>query len=166
MEDPTAWLPDRICLEDFDGDFPSYLEALYQEYYFDWVENPPPEFQGKRVGLKRHPQLNEKDATFWHFITEGEVECERLTNLRRCELIRWPRRLIEAVGTDQVCCWAQPRRGRKGESRLAITTTDFSYLLVLADRVDYVLPWTAFPVEHDFQRSKLRKEWLEVTGQR
>ncbi|MNH30689.1 hypothetical protein D3C79_909980 [compost metagenome] len=51
----------------------------------------------KRLGLKRHPVIQGKEATFWHMISEGNDEAERLPDLRRCERIRWPRR------ADLVC---------------------------------------------------------------
>jgi hypothetical protein len=36
---------------------------------------------------------------------------------------------------------------------------DFSYVVIVADRGDYVLPWTAYYVEHSHRRNKLRKEY-------
>ena len=36
---------------------------------------------------------------------------------------------------------------------------DFSYIVVVADRDEYVLPWTAFCVERPHQQHKLRKEY-------
>lgn len=53
--------------------------------------------------------------------------------------------------------------------RQRIALTDFSYLLVLADRGSYLLPWTAFFVDADHQRAKLEREyndWHEAQPQK
>ncbi len=47
---------------------------------------------------------------------------------------------------------------RGSDERILIALPDFSYLVVLADRGDFVLLWTAYPVEHDHQKRKLWKE--------
>ncbi len=36
---------------------------------------------------------------------------------------------------------------------------DFSYVVVLADRGEYVLLWTAYCVEQEHRRQKLRREY-------
>ena len=68
---------------------------------------------------------------------------------------RRPRALILAIDSDRVCVWEEedPRRGRK----LLVSLLDYSYLLVLDDRGDYLLPWTAYRVEHEHGRDKLRR---------
>lgn len=35
----------------------------------------------------------------------------------------------------------------------------FACLVILADRGDYILPWTAYPVVHTHQQRKLQKEF-------
>lgn len=40
-----------------------------------------------------------------------------------------------------------------------IALGDFSYVVVLADRGDYVLLWTAYCVEMEHRRQKLRREY-------
>jgi len=35
---------------------------------------------------------------------------------------------------------------------------DFSYVVILADRGEYVLLWTAYPVEYSSQKRKFEKE--------
>lgn len=94
-------------------------------------------------------------------VSEGKVEADRTPDLRRCERIGWPRPLIEELaavlaGAGRVRCWCEDRKGAK---RIIIAMADFSYALVLDDRGDYVLPWTAYAVERDHQRQKLEKAW-------
>jgi hypothetical protein len=68
--------------------------------------------------------------------------------------------MIEQENVQQLPVWEQER---KGQRRIAISIADFSYLLILAERTTETgpmyLPWTAFYVEHNNQRRKLRLEW-------
>jgi hypothetical protein len=150
-------LPPLMLLEDFGNNWNDYLDALYEIFYRDFVITKP-HFEGKRFALKRHPMVMGKEATFWHIISEGDVESERLPNLRRCERIAWPRPLIEAIKTQQVLWW---RNRRKEEERILIALKDFSYVVVLADRGEYILLWTAYCVEHEHRRQKLQKEYAD-----
>jgi len=40
-----------------------------------------------------------------------------------------------------------------------LALVDFSYLVVVVDRGSYVLPWTAYYVEQEHSRTKLRTEF-------
>ena len=104
-----------------------------------------------------------KEATFWHIISEGDVESERLPDLRRCERIRWPRPMIEAIKFSHIKWW---RNKRKEEERIVIALEDFSYVVVLADRGEYVLLWTAYYVEQEHRRQKLRKEYKAYVNEK
>jgi len=162
-DEPLEWLPPLICLADYGGDWNAYLEAIYREYVRDFHCRLP-RFDGRRVGLKRMPESAGKCCTFWHFISEGNVEADRLPDMRRCERIRWPRPLLdEAVGPGvRVRVWSN-RRGK--EARWVIALSDFSYVLILADRGEFLLPWTAYHVEFRNRRDQLRREyeaWLRV----
>ena len=56
------------------------------------------------------------------------------------------------------CC-----RNRKGhEWRIVIALDDFSYIVVLALREGYAILWTAYHVEREHRRAKLRKECEEA----
>lgn len=148
-------LPPLVLLRDFDYNWEEYLEAIYRIFCRDFVASKP-YYVGKRFALKRYPMIKEKEATFWHIISEGEVEDERLPDLRRCERISWPRPIIEAIQSKYVRWWCNKR---KEEVRIVIALEDFSYLVVLADRGDYLLLWTAYCVEHEHRRRKLQREF-------
>ena len=154
------WLPDLVLFESCGGNWIRYVELLYSHFKRDFVDSRPT-FQGNRLGLKRHPVEQGKEATFWHMISEGTVEAERLPNMRRCERIRWPRPLVEKVPSSDLRVWNQCRNG---ERRIAIAVDDFSYVFVLAERKDgkgslFYLPWTTFYVKHEHSRRKYEKEW-------
>lgn len=158
----SSWLPALICLESFGGNVDAYLDHLYGHFSRDFIASLPA-FPGKRVSLKRYPVYRGKVGTFWHFISEGENEDDREIDFRRCERIRWPRPIIDvfpnpeqpAPTTSPIVWW---RSERSREWRYVIALRDFSYVVVLADRGDYVLPWTAYTVERETRRQKLRAE--------
>ena len=155
METEYDWLPGLVLLSDYDGNWDAYLDVLYSYFHKDFVDDKPT-FPGKRVGLKRYPLSQGKEATFWHFISTGKTEEERIIDLRRCERIRWPRPIIEAIQSNRVKTWSNTR---KRERRVIVALPDFSYIVVLADRGDYVLPLTAYFVKDVSRRRKLEQEY-------
>ena len=155
MTNTFDWLPPLVLFNDHGGDWETYLDVIYAWFKRDFVENKPV-FQGRRLGLKRHPVTNGKEATFWHMISEGAIEDERIPDLRRCERIRWPKPVIENSEAPRVKWWISVK---KREDRIHIWLEDEDYVVVLADRKGYLLPWTAFLVTRGHTREKLRKEY-------
>jgi len=157
----TGWLPPLVLLKDFGGDLDAYGEALYDWFKKDFLDSLPA-WPGKRVGLKRLPLRRGKVATYWHFLTSGEDEDERNVDMLRCERIRWPRPTMESFlerrpqANDRILWW---RNQRAGEWRYVLALPDLSYVVVVADRGEYVLPWTQYCVVEDHQRRKLHKEY-------
>ena len=155
----AEWLPSLI--EHSGGSWEGYEEELYRWFVADFLDSLPT-WPDKRVGLKRHPLSKGKEATFWHFISDGEREEDRLIDMRRCERIRWPRptmdRFLERQpGADDPLVWW--KNERRGEARYLLALPDFSYLVVVADRGDYVLPWTQYHVDRPHRQEKYRKEY-------
>lgn len=50
---------------------------------------------------------------------------------------------------------------RGGETRICLWLETQEYLLVLADRKGYILPWTAYMVDRQHTKQKLQKEFEE-----
>ncbi len=48
---------------------------------------------------------------------------------------------------------------RGSEWHYLLALPDFSYLMVVADRGDYVLPWTQYAVEFSHRQRKYQKEY-------
>lgn len=153
--DSVDWIPPLLSFNEYGGDWNRYLNAIYAAFKHDFVDDKPI-FRGRRLGLKRHPLTDGKEATFWHMIQEGSVEAERTPDLRRCERIRWPRAIIEHEEELSVKVWVN-YRGK--EKRICLWFVPESYLVVLADRDKYILPWTAYPVERPHQQRKLQREY-------
>lgn len=148
-------LPELITLENFGGNFEQFLEAVYEIFKKDFIARKPT-FRGKRLGLKKIPYYKDKEATFWHMTSEGEDEGNRIPDLRRMERIRWPNPLIVNSEHPYLKVW---RNQRKGKDRILIFHEDESYLVVLADRGDYILPWTTYHIEKTHTKNKLKKEY-------
>ncbi|MDD4874621.1 MAG: hypothetical protein PHE15_06595 [Dehalococcoidales bacterium] len=151
------WLPAFVLLEQYEGDWERYIEAVYQYFKTDFIDSKP-QFEDRRVGLKRYPLYQQKESAFWHCTSEGEEEQERIPDIRRCERIRWPRPIIEHSNDKAVRCW---HNKRGAEKRILLWFYKKDYLVVLADRDTYVILWTAYPVIYQHAREKLMKEYEE-----
>lgn len=150
-------------LNSFGGDYQGYFAHCYDIYWQDFHETRPTWPDGRRFSIKRHPEIDGKCATFWHMITEGDVESERIPDMARYERIGWPRVMIEefcshypAPSNDNIAWW---KSTRKGASRVLVALRDFTYVVVVEERNDYVMLWTAYPVEFSSRRRKLEDEW-------
>jgi hypothetical protein len=158
MESKPDWLPELVVIGDYQGNWEKYLEGVYEYFRKDFVDDRP-NFNGVRLGLKRYPMIEGKEATFWHLISEGKYETDRLPDLRRCERIRWPRPIIETHEKEPILkTW---KNKRDGEQRICLWLSfgNEDYLVVLAKRENYLLLWTAYPIIYTHTRRKLQKEY-------
>lgn len=155
MKEQNVWLPPLVLLEDSGGEWNRYVEKVYQYFKQDFIDRKPV-FRGRRLGLKRHPLSQGKEATFWHMTSEGSDEANRTPDLRRCERIRWQRQIIELADAKGVKVWTSIKNK---EHRIHLWLESEDYLVVLADRGEYLLPWTAYVVNWDHTRRKLQKEY-------
>lgn len=142
-------------MSDFGGDWSKYVEEMYRIFKRDFTDSCP-SFLGKPVVHKRYPIDKDKEAAFWHLISAGETEADRVPDLARCQRIRWPRAMIDAVGSEKVAWWENTRGT---ERRFVVALPDFSYVVVLAEKKGQINLWTAYCVENEHRRRKLRREW-------
>lgn len=149
------WLPALVRFSDFGGNWSAYEDALFGFFRADFIDSKP-SLPGRRWAVKRHPESRGKPSTFWHCISAGKSEEDRLPDMSRCERIRWPRPMIDAYASGPVRCW---RTTRGTANRIAIATHDFSYLIVLEDRRKYIMLWTSYCVEGNNKRRDLRREY-------
>jgi hypothetical protein len=124
MADLPDWLPDLVLFEDYGGDWQRYVETVYDYFKTDFLDKRV-QYRGIRLGIKRHPESQGKSATFWHLVSEGNVEEDRLPDLRRCERIRWPCPIIENCDEPCIKIWENER---KGERRLCLWLEDEEFL--------------------------------------
>ena len=157
MANGFAWLPPLVLFNEYGGDWARYVEALYAYFKADFVDGQPT-YRGRRLGLKRHPLSQGKEATFWHMTSEGSTESDRVPDFRRCERIRWPRPIIEHPDETGIKVWTTVKQK---EDRVHIWLEAANFVVVLADRGSYLLPWTAYYIDRDHQRRKLQREFEE-----
>ncbi|MCG8527160.1 MAG: hypothetical protein MI748_12320 [Opitutales bacterium] len=148
-------LPELILLSDFDGSWESYCDHLYQIFFDSLIRNQQ-QFNGKRVSVQRRPDHDGKHFGFWHMISKGQDEEERIPDLQRCERISWISWMIRHVDRcDEVRVL---RQRRKGKSSYVIWHVNEDYMIVLHDRRGYYLLKTAYTIR-PHKRMSLNKEW-------
>lgn len=157
------WLPDLVLFSDYHGNWEEYVEVLYQYFCTDFVRSRP-NYQGKKVVLSRQPLILGKDATFWHIISEGKIEEERIPDLRRCERIRWPKPIIEHAHQETgIKVWENTRKNGK---RVCLWFEEVDYLVILAIRKGYFMLMTAYLVEQPHRKRKLQKEYEQYIARK
>lgn len=159
IEDESSYLelPELIELSDYRGNFSAYLEAVYGIFKQDFILQRPV-FRGIRLGLKKHPEFEGKEATFWHMTSEGDDEQNRLPDLRRLERIKWPAFLINNSEHPYLRVWENTRGGK---TNILILHEEESYVIVLRKGNGYLIPWTAYLIEYPSRLRKFIKEYDE-----
>lgn len=165
MVDITSLKP-IITLEEYGGEYHSYIDAVYEIFERDFIKHQA-RFGCHQLKLKYHPAFQDRAYTFYHMTHKGDVESERLPDLRRCERMPWARTTVEDAATMNLKFWEQERNGK---SRVCIwldVSNGDNYFVILDVRKTFVLLWTAFFSEYKNQTEKKEKEynnWLNSKG--
>ncbi len=156
-------IPEIIELDNFDGNYEKYEEAVYLSYKTTF-EGQEFFWGNKRIAHKKHPMYKEKPGTFWHIISNGEDEANRIPDLRRYERVAWPAHILGYCVhyCDKILTW---KNIRKGKTRILIWCKEIEYLVVLDERKDFCIFWTAYPVTYRHTKEKLQKEYDEYVKQ-
>lgn len=150
-------LPELIELSQFGGNFAQYLEAVYDIFTNEFIRNRPT-FRGVRLGLKKYPVTDGKEATFWHMTSEGDDEQNRLPDLRRLERIKWPSFIINNSEHPYLRVW---ENSRGSKTNILIMHEEENYVVILRKGNGYLLPWTAYLIEYEWRKKKFIKEYEE-----
>ncbi len=145
------------------GDWEAYLDSIY-ELYLDEIISNALAFKGKPVRTRYNPATHGKGFSFWHVISTGDKEEDRIPDLRRCERIKWIRWTITKANQShqEVVSWTNERTLKRGTSQRTLIYCDaISFLVILEERTDYYLLVTAFPVS-ERNKIKLRREWEDA----
>ncbi len=155
-----AVLPELITLSEYDGNWQSYLEAIYQSYLDD-VVNSKLHYNTLPIKFQFRPMYEGKGFAFWHTISEGEKEENRTADLRRCERITWIAWMIKnAPVSNEISSW-ENKRGKN--HHVVIFFEAESFVVILAKRNGYYLFKTAYVTtpQRKKQLIKERKEYLD-----
>lgn len=147
--------PDLIYLQEYNGDFNSYFNAVYRVFENDFVRTHP-NYEGQRVAVKKYPEVDGIHRTFYHITYEGEDENNRNPDFRRMERIRFPKFVLINHTHTEILIWKN-RRG--SDQRVLLFNEDENYLVVLSERSEFYLFITAYYVEKEHRRLKLLKEY-------
>lgn len=153
MTQASPWLPNLILIADADGEWGRYCEMVYGRFVQDFLSSQPT-FMGKHIRCRRDPIYDNKEAGFWHCVSEGRDELTRTPDFRRCERIGWARAVIENASDPKVDVWIR-RNG--GENRIHFWYNE-EYLVVLGERGRTYQLITAFCTEYGHSIRNRRKE--------
>jgi len=139
-------LPDIILLDDFNGAWNEYVEALYNRFKQDFVIKKPT-FLGKNVDIIHEKFYQNKERSFWHIISTGGTDDDRLPDMERCEKIGWAKALILDDGNcSDYKLWIRYCDKSKRD-RYYIMCAENNYLVILEDRNSHFKIITAYCVE-------------------
>ncbi|MDQ6739301.1 MAG: hypothetical protein M3021_02745, partial [Actinomycetota bacterium] len=152
---PPDWLPPLVRLEDHEDNLDRHLDAVYGWFRQDFFDHQTL-YQGMPCAVRATLAPEGREAGFWHLVTSTDANGRRNLATNRLERIRWIRAVIESAGTDRVASW---RYQRNGEERVACALADFSYFIGLVNTGSLLILVTAFPVQQEHTRRKLRREY-------
>lgn len=152
-------LPDLLH---FSGDWHQYVDRLYT-VYLNEIVNSGLTFKGLPVKSQYRPPSQGKGFGFWHVISDGNSEEDRIPDFRRCERVGWIAWIIKNAERDSRIRWWENRRGRNIHVVIWIENEEF--VVVLAKRKDYYLLKTAYCPEPHRSRT-FRKEWKKFQKSR
>lgn len=147
----------------FQGDWNLYIEEIYQ-VYLDEIVNTNITFQGIKISCQYRPPTMGKHFGFWHVISEGDKEDDRIPDLRRCERIHWIAYLVaNAESLDEISWWENKR---KGNTHVVIWHETENFVVILAKRRDYYLLKTAYCAQSNRLRRFIRERDAFRGGQK
>ena len=129
-------LPEKICLEDYGGDYKAYIDAIYEVFARDFIRHKT-SFGLHKLSMKYHPAFQERAYTFYHMTHKGEIESEREPDLRRCECMPWARPTIENTEEWDLKFWRQTRQRSSNRVCIALETESETYFVILEVRESY-----------------------------
>lgn len=163
MTKDICWLPPLFPFPENIFTYDSYrkYEAdLYAIYRKDFLDSHPI-FDEKIVKVRFLPKIDGYEESFIHFTCKNYDNIEdREPDFRRCERIKWIRKVIENFMCKQTCpeecsgikVWEEPY---KNSQRVHFLFEDERYLVVLEKRTEYCLLITAYYIDYDHTLRKL-----------
>ncbi len=150
-------IPKLIELDSYNGDYSLYENAVYNAYQTTYGSLQF-SFNGLPIHQKKMPLYKGKPCTFWHIISTGNDEANRIPDLRRYERICWPGFILSHCleYCNNLLVW---ETRRKSKIRTILWCKDINYVVVLDKRKDFYLFWTAYPVSYKRKEYTLQAEY-------
>ena len=151
-DDEGNFKPATVNYEEYENDIYAAYQSTFESQEFSWGEKP--------IRQKKHPMFKGKSGTFWHIISSGDSEESRIPDFRRYERVTWPAYILSYCkdNCDKILVW---KNQRKNKTRILLWCQDIDYLVVLDERKDFCLFWTAYPTTYSHTKEKLMKEYTE-----
>ena len=155
------WLPPLEICSDL-ANWKLYEDQIYEMFLNDFV-NSQTFYIDDPVKIKKYPVIDGREEAFWHVTCQDySHKHERSPDLRRCERIRWIRKLIENNDCNQeeciFCDGIKVWNEADNKNRIHILFENERYMVVLEPRNNYYLLITAFYFDQDHAlRKKLNK---------
>jgi hypothetical protein len=150
------WLPEPLC---FGGNWDQFINIVYAVFKRDFINTRP---IYKTLPVNHDTRIIDgREAGFWHIVQKDEpLVKERVPDLRRCERVPWPKPIIENSNDKSISVWKDERKkpGRPRQIRVLIWLEDLDYIIVLRERPREMILITAYCIEFESHRQKLRKE--------
>jgi len=154
---PPVWLPPALS---FGGHWETFIETVYQVFEQDFKHSRP-SFRGLAV---HHDSRIEdgREVGFWHIVQRDDATAgERVPDLKRCERIPWPKPTIDHSTDSTVSVWENERKTSRHyglQKRVLIWLEEADYLVVMTAKEKFMILVTAFRVDDDSYKEKLRNE--------
>ncbi len=154
--------PLLILLSDYSSQG-EFLDAILKLFLGDFVTNTT-KFRSQKIVLKKRPTnwLDgiEYDWTFHHIITKENQNNDNIRefNIARAERIKFPKLYIDDHQTSlsNYKIWS---RTKNNETKYYISDNNYDYLVILSQRKNYIMLLSAFPIETNHYKYKLKKEY-------
>lgn len=158
-----TWLPELVLCTNW-AKYKEYESILYSIFCDDFI-NTHPVFEGKQVNIRKHPQVDNREQTFYHVTSKDyHADADRCPDPKRCERIRWIRAFIENYHCDPLKCEACDGikvwdEAYGNNSRVFLLSEEENYMVVIERRVQYVLLITAFYFDYPHALEKQLKKY-------
>lgn len=156
MAEAPNWLPPQ---DTFEGEWQKLLDSFYERFVQDIVKGNLT-YQGRPVAVRKHPPTDGKEFGFWHCISDGAIEADRIPDPERCRRIGWIRAVIENCNDELVERWIEQRGGQTDH----VLWFREEYVVILSERgqasdggPEWYLLKTAFCTLQPHQKRKKRR---------
>jgi hypothetical protein len=145
----------------YDGmqDFQEYLDNLHTLFDKEILHSHLA-FNGKLIYLLNRTLISGKYGTFWHVISGDSRNPSSAPDTARCQYVPYIAYIIRNASSLNSWHEISHTKGRN-KNRVCIALKDFSYLVILEFGNKQVYLVTAYPIEFESRKRKVKKRFEE-----